>query len=177
MALSGHPTTCRFMSAIGGKADIVSHVDLCPLMTLSGHWGECENVRLAAVLWPREKRKPLFQKLLAVFQDLAHVREKIFIKTVIDNKNSGTHLQFGPLESHIREYCMNIPKSLLVHRSHQYVQSGDRSGSTLVCEDLRNNNLGWAEEYFIEFIIKDPPVGFDLAAHVPKAFDAGHIAH
>lgn len=30
-----------------------------------------------------------------------------------------------------------------------------RSGSTLVCEDLRNNRLGLPEEYFIQFIDKD----------------------
>jgi hypothetical protein len=37
MAISGHSSRCGFMSAFGGKADIVSIGDLCPLLTQSGH--------------------------------------------------------------------------------------------------------------------------------------------
>jgi hypothetical protein len=37
LAHSGHLLQCGFMSAFGGKADIVSVGDLCLLMTQSGH--------------------------------------------------------------------------------------------------------------------------------------------
>jgi hypothetical protein len=40
MAISGHFSLGGFMSAIGGKADIVSWGVLCPLLTQSGHTAE-----------------------------------------------------------------------------------------------------------------------------------------
>jgi LPS sulfotransferase NodH len=50
----------------------------------------------------------------------------------------------------------------------------NRSGSTLVCEDLRNNDLGLTEEYVARFVKKDPPDGFDLAAYLrQRGTDAG----
>jgi hypothetical protein len=39
LAQSRHSSFSGFMSAIGGKEDILGGVDLCPLMTHSGHFG------------------------------------------------------------------------------------------------------------------------------------------
>jgi len=51
-----------------------------------------------------------------------------------------------------------------------------RSGSTLVCEDLRNNDLGLAEEHFIPFVKREPPDGVNTLARVrQRGTDAGGI--
>ncbi len=41
-----------------------------------------------------------------------------------------------------------------------------RCGSTLVCEDLRNNALGMAEEHFLEFVKKPSVSGEDMVRAV-----------